>query len=340
MRGVVAPKSKEEASKFLDMLEDLLNDAKLLVARAVTATKAAASYTSPPPHDAATTRGLVKANRTSKEAQALAWQRVRFAERHVVDRLPGLATTPIFIQFAAEDLLMDTDAYTLMLQSLARRVYALRTTMEANCPEEHSPITYALSTGGPRKRHLDGPGTPGFDFDPVHLAWLADAPYGEGKVRRMHLQNVYGCGHSALEEACRSLRLERARVDDLYHGLDEEYRHRAIHYDDDGNELIVEDDDSIAEKILKVRGGNLNLGLYNMTKMLKSTWPNVYFSYYTISKILRERDFSRRVHWAPLLVREPGIWSPFPGFSYHLDGVSGHCLTHIIVHSSYSITTV
>ena len=316
LRGVVPPKSKEDAGLYLDMLEDLIASVRALVNRALELSTAASTYSAP--QDAAAQRALLKANRTALDAQKVAWERVHFAERNIVNKVTGMAATDIFLQFVSEDLNWDSQDYIVHLQGLVRRVVEQREIMEHNFPEKPSPIVYALSTGGQRLKRSRG-GSPGYDFDPVQLAWLAAAPFGEFKSRRLHLQQEYGCGHSALDTAVREYRLNQARADDLFDGDDHEYRHNVVHYDSEGNLLLEEDEASIAEKVAKVRHSNLHLGRYNMLLELRRAYPTTYFSMYRIAKILSTKDFSRRIWWSPVIVRT-NIWSPYPFFSLHLDG--------------------
>jgi hypothetical protein len=316
MRGVVPPKSKEDAGLYLDMLEDLIASVKTLVNRALELSTAASTYGEP--QDAAAQRALTRANRTALDAQKLAWERVHFAERNIVNKVTGMAAADIFLQFVSEDLNWDSQDYIVYLQGLVRRVLDERQIMEDNFPEKPSPILYALSSGGQRLKR-SRVGAPGYDFDPVHLAWLADSPYGEFGSRRFYLQQEYGCGHSALDAAVRDYRINQARSEELFHGEDHEYRHNVVHYDSEGNVLAEEDEASIAEKVAKVRQSNHHLGRYNMVMELRRAYPNTYFSMYRIAKILATKDFSRRIWWNPVIIRT-NIWSPYPFFSLHLDG--------------------
>ena len=328
MPGVIAPQTKEEAASFLDMLEKLIASVKGLVNTAVDARRIADTFVAGRPHNASTQRAADRAEKSAQAAKEVAWQRVRFAERNIVNKTTAIAATAVFLEFVTADLGWDEQTYIDYLQGMVKDVFDLRDAMETSVPEEeHTYTHYYISAGGPRlKRGRYGGSS--YDFDEMDLEWLAAAPYGEGYLRRSRLQQKYGCGHTAVNAALRKYKLDVCAEDLGMDVDDEEFCYHRVHYDEDGNVLREESEDRIAEMVAAVRMGNRGLGAFNMTRELRLRFPGIYFSKYRICKVLQHRDLSARVRWAPILVRG-NLWSPYPGFCFHMDGV------RILVFSSY-----
>ena len=319
--GVIPPDSYGEAKTYFDMLVELVESTKALVDDAVLQREQADTFVAGGPLTARTAAHQEKKALSAKNA---AWRRVRFAERKIAEKAPFMATVGVFKSFAKDVLGYSEKAYGRFLQRLVHQVHQQRDRMQEHFPEDVTVTRFyslsdgGVSAGGTRKR---GRGSP-YDFEPLDIAWLAAAPHGFGYRRRLQLQHLYGCGHTALDEAVRLYNEARAR-EELFDETDDydydTFMYCRVHLDEEGRILKEVDEDTAAEMIAGVRKSNLNLGAFTMMKELRRAYPDIYFSYYIIAKILAQRDFSKRIYWAPEVVRCT-IWSPHSLWSLHLDG--------------------
>ena len=279
------------------MLEDLLATTNDLVEKALFLKSSASTYGATgggPPGTPPSSQQRASEKRAAKrasDASELAWRRVRLAERHVVDKAVAISTAKVFLAYA-EVQGWDEQYYVDKLQGLVQFVYDMTDIMQENFPEASAGAVYSLSTGGARQKR--GRGAPAYEIDPVDIAWLSQAPRGEGYRRRILIQEKYGCGISVLDLALRAYREEEARAQFYIdhedygdgHG-DGEFVYRRAHRDWEGNLLRELTEDEVAELVAKVRESNLNLGSFSMVRLLRDTYKDVYFSHYRVAKSAR-----------------------------------------------------
>ena len=327
--GVVAPETTDEAGAFLDMLEDLVATTNDLVEKALSLQASARTYSAAgggPPATPPSSQQRAAEKRALKrvsDARDLAWRRVHLAERHIIDKAVAISTASVFLAFAEEQGWSE-EFYVEKLQGLMQFVYDMKDIMQEHFPEGSETAVYSLSMGGARENKR-GRGAPAFEIDPVDIAWISEAPHGEGYKRRIRIQEVYGCGVSVLDVAVRLYREEEARAqffidhEDTGQGVDAgEFVFRRVHRDWEGNVLKELSEDEVAERVAFCRQSNLNLGSFSMVRLLRDTYKDEYFSHYRVAKILRTRDLSRRVRYDRVIPRTT-LFTPFCLFSAHLD---------------------